>query len=52
MALRIAAENGITFYDSVYLHLAIKNDLALVEDYEKLCRIARKHVRVLMSRDL
>ncbi len=51
-ALKIAVENGITFYDSAYLYLAIKNDLSLVTDDEKLYRIAGKYVRVLRSRDL
>ncbi len=50
--LKIAVENGITFYDSAYLYLAIKNDLSLVTDDEKLYRIAGKYVRVLRSRDL
>jgi len=50
--LKIAVENDITFYDSAYLYLAIKNDLSLVTDDEKLYRIAGKYVRVLRSRDL
>ena len=50
--LKIAVENGITFYDSAYLYLAIKNDLSLVTDDEKLYGIAGKYVRVLRSGDL
>jgi len=51
-ALKIAINEGLTFYDASYLHLALKNDLTLVTDDGRLYRIAEKHVRVLKSRDL
>ncbi len=51
-ALKIAINEGLTFYDASYLHLALENDLTLVTDDGRLYRIAEKHVRVLKSRDL
>jgi predicted nucleic acid-binding protein len=50
--LKMAVNEGLTFYDASYLHLAVKNDLTLVTDDEMLYRIAEKYVRVLKSRDL
>ncbi|RLI76694.1 toxin VapC [Archaeoglobales archaeon] len=50
--LRIAVNEGLTFYDASYLYLAVKNNLALVTDDKGLYKIAEKHVRVLKSRDL
>jgi predicted nucleic acid-binding protein len=51
-AFKMAINEGLTFYDASYLHLAFENGLALVTDDERLYRIAEKHVRVLKSRDL
>ncbi|MBO8182746.1 MAG: type II toxin-antitoxin system VapC family toxin [Archaeoglobus sp.] len=50
--LMLAIEEGLTFYDAAYLHAAIKNNLTLVTDDDRLFKIAKKHVRVLKSREV
>jgi len=50
--LKIAVDEGLTFYDASYLHLAVKNNLTFVTDDDKLYRIAEKYIRVLKSKEL
>jgi len=50
--LKMAVNEGLTFYDASHLYLAVKNNLTLVTDDEKLYRIAEKYIRVLKSRDI
>ncbi len=43
----IAFEEGLTFYDAVYLALAEKNGASLLTDDRKLYRTVRKRKRLL-----
>lgn len=47
--LNIAIEEGITFYDASYLHAAVKNNLTLVTDDERLSSAARRYVKTASS---
>lgn len=47
--LNIAIEEGITFYDASYLHAAVKNNLTLVTDDERLSSAARRYVKTAFS---
>lgn len=47
--LNIAIEEGITFYDASYLHAAVKNNLTLVTDDERLGSAARRYVKTAFS---
>ncbi len=51
-ALKIAAEEGITFYDAAYIHAAIQNNLTLITDDEKLYEKGKKYVKTLKTNEL
>jgi predicted nucleic acid-binding protein len=44
--LRLAENEGLTFYDASYLQAAIDRGLTLVTEDTKLRRAAKKHVAV------
>jgi predicted nucleic acid-binding protein len=50
--LKIAVNEGLTFYDASYIYLAVKNNLTLVTDDDKLYRVAERYVKVLKSKEL
>lgn len=50
--LKIAVEEGITYYDASYLFVAIKNSLALVTDDEKLYNASKKYIKVSSSKEI
>ncbi|MBC7131309.1 type II toxin-antitoxin system VapC family toxin [Candidatus Bathyarchaeota archaeon] len=50
--LKIAVEEKITYYDAAYLHTAVKNNLTLVTDDEKLYRIGKKYVKTVKSKEV
>ncbi len=47
--LKLADENGMTYYDATYITTAIDHSLILVTDDKKLHRTATKHVKVARS---
>jgi predicted nucleic acid-binding protein len=47
--LRVAVEEGLTYYDAAYLHAAIKGGKTLVTNDEKLLTAAKKYVETLTS---
>jgi len=47
--LRIAIEGDLTYYDASYLHTAIKNDLALITDDQKLHTVAKKYIETIKT---
>jgi len=49
---KTAVSENITVYDASYLYLAIKNNLTLVTDDEKLRNKALKHIKVINSDEL
>jgi len=49
---KTAVSENITVYDASYLYLAIKNNLTLVTDDEKLRNKALKHIKVISSDEL
>jgi len=50
--LKIAVEEGLTYYDASYIHAAIKNDAVLVTDDRKLQTAASKYVETATSDEL
>ena len=50
--LKIAVEEGLTYYDASYIHAAIKNDAVLVTDDKKLQTAASKYVETATSDEL
>lgn len=50
--LKIAVEEGLTYYDAAYLHAAIENQKTLVTNDEKLHRAAKKYVKTMTSDEL
>jgi predicted nucleic acid-binding protein len=50
--LKIAVEEGLTYYDAAYLNAAIKNEKTLVTNDEKLYTVAKKHVKTMTSDEL
>jgi len=51
-AIRIALEEGITFYDSSYVAAAIESGCDLITDDTKLREVAGSKVRTMNSTDL
>ncbi|MBE9391243.1 type II toxin-antitoxin system VapC family toxin [Fervidicoccus fontis] len=51
-ALNLALKEGITFYDAVYLYIAIRNGFTLVTDDEKLKDIASKYIKAMRSAEV
>jgi predicted nucleic acid-binding protein len=47
--LKIAAKEGLTYYDAAYIQAAIENKLTLVTDDEKLYRASKKYVKTVTS---
>ncbi|MEM3391641.1 MAG: type II toxin-antitoxin system VapC family toxin [Archaeoglobaceae archaeon] len=47
-----ACRNNLTIYDASYVYIAIKNDLELVTDDNKLGSVASKYVKVFKSAEL
>ncbi len=43
--LKIARDEGLTFYDASYVHFATKYGLELVTADKKLAKVARKYVK-------
>lgn len=50
--LRLACNEGLTFYDAVYLQLAIKNKEALVTEDNKLYQVAKNYVNTYKVEEL
>ena len=50
--LRVAAKEGLTYYDAAYLQAAADKKLPLVTDDKKLRRIGSKYVNTITSREL
>ncbi|MEM2841740.1 MAG: type II toxin-antitoxin system VapC family toxin [Thermoproteota archaeon] len=50
--LKIAAREGLTYYDAAYIQAAIENKLTLVTDYEQLLRVGEKFVETIKSSEL
>ena len=50
--LKLAVEEGLTFYDASYLYTALKNGMILITDDAGLRKVARKYVKVFSSREL
>ncbi len=50
--IKIAVEEGITYYDASYIHAAIENNLVLVTDDEKLVKTGKKHTETITSEQL
>jgi len=50
--LKIAYKENLTFYDASYLHAAIKNNLPLVTDDEKLYTASKKYIKTLKSNEI
>lgn len=50
--LRIAVEEGLTYYDATYLQAAIKNKKTLVTNDEKLRVAAKKYVKTMTGDEL
>lgn len=50
--LKLANENGITYYDATYITTAIDHSLTLVTDDERLRRIATKHAKTSRSSEV
>lgn len=50
--LNISLKESLTFYDASYIHNALKNNLTLVTDDEKLKKTANKYVGVLGSEEV
>jgi len=50
--LKLAVEEGLTFYDASYLYMALKNGMILVTDDAYLRKVARKYVKAFSSREL
>jgi len=51
-AMRIALEEGITFYDSSYVAAAIESGCDLITDDTKLRKVAGSKVKTMGSSDL
>ena len=52
MALELAEDEGLTFYDASYLRAAIGRGISLVTEDTKLRRAAKKHVVVKAAAEL
>jgi predicted nucleic acid-binding protein len=50
--LKLADEEGITYYDATYITTAIDHALTLVTDDKKLHKTAKKHVQVTQSTEI
>jgi len=50
--MRIALEEGITFYDLSYVAAAIESGCDLITDHTKLRKVAGSKVRTMGSSDL
>ncbi|MBS7655121.1 type II toxin-antitoxin system VapC family toxin [Candidatus Bathyarchaeota archaeon] len=50
--LKMALEEGITYYDASYIQAAIDNNLTLVTDDSKLYKIGKKYVKTVASDEL
>jgi predicted nucleic acid-binding protein len=50
--LKIAAKEGLTYYDAAYIQAAIENELTLVTDDTQLYRAGKKYVEILTSDEL
>jgi predicted nucleic acid-binding protein len=47
--LKIAAKEGLTYYDAAYIQAAIENKLTLVTDDEQLYKASKKYVKAVTS---
>ncbi|MEM3886535.1 MAG: type II toxin-antitoxin system VapC family toxin [Candidatus Methanomethylicia archaeon] len=50
--LKIAVNEGLTYYDASYIHTAIKNSLTLVTDDQQLYDISKKYVKTVTSKEI
>jgi len=50
--LKLAVEEGLTFYDASYLYMAMARRLPLVTEDEALARVAGKYVKVMRVEDV
>ena len=50
--LQLAVKEGLTAYDASYLHVALRDGLALVTQDRKLAERARHHVEVIEVKNL
>lgn len=50
--LQLAVREGLTAYDASYLHVALRDGLALVTQDRELAEKARRHVEVLEVKEL
>ena len=50
--LKLADENGITYYDATYISAALDHGLQLVTDDQRLYNSAGKHLQVYKSTDV
>lgn len=50
--LKIAVKETLTYYDAAYIQAAVKNNLTLVTDDEKLFEIGKKYIETITSKQL
>ena len=52
MTLKIAMKENLTYYDASYVSAALKNNLTLVTDDDKLYEAGKKYVKTMKSSEL
>jgi len=50
--LKIAVKETLTYYDAAYIQAAVKNNLTLVTDDEKLLETGKKYIETITSKQL
>jgi predicted nucleic acid-binding protein len=50
--LKIAVKETLTYFDAAYIQTAVKNNLTLVTDDEKLLETGKKYVETITSKQL